>query len=103
MAEQFVGREEFNMYVEKISSEQAEQNRRLSVLDDAIKSIQSLALEMGKMNVTMAKMVDEQKNQGERLTAIEKTPADRWEKVVNGILSAIIAGVAGFALAHIGF
>lgn len=103
MEQQFVGREEFNMYVEKVKSEQDEQNRRLGVLDDAIKSIQSLALEMGKMNVTMAKMVDEQKNQGERLTAIEKTPADRWEKVINGVLSAIIAGIAGFALAHIGF
>lgn len=48
-------------------------------------------------------MVEEQKEQGERLKALEGRDGEMWRKAVGYVVTTIISLVVGFMFAKIGF
>ena len=85
-------------FARRIDDENQRQNLRIKALEDAMHEISRLTTSVEKMAVNMGYMAEEQKKQGDRLTAIEEKPAKRWDAVITGIIGAIV-GALGAALA----
>ena len=99
--DEFVSLELHKEYAQRMEDEHKRMNRRLEAVEEAVKENQSLTVSVEKLATNMGYMANEQKKQGERLEKLEKLPADRWEKVVNAIMTAIVGGVVGYIIALI--
>lgn len=69
-------------------------DRRLSKVEEFGEKLQSMALSLQGMVVTLQTMQAEQKEQGERLKKIEEQPADKWNTAVKIVLTVIITAAA---------
>lgn len=78
---------------ERICDENNRQNKRLSALEDSVKDINKLALNIERMTASIQSMTSEIEKQGKRLESIEQKPAKKWDALVFGILGAIAAAI----------
>ena len=78
---------------ERISDENNRQNKRLSALEDSVKDINKLALNIERMTASIQSMTSEIEKQGKRLESIEQKPAKKWDALVFGIIGAIAAAI----------
>lgn len=77
-------------------------SHRIDELEADNKALHQLATSvevLATKQETIEENVNEIKNDVKSLKAI---PASRWEAVVKGVITAIIAGLIGFALAKLG-
>ena len=75
---------------------------RINDLEEDNRALHQLATSvevLATKQETIEENVNEIKNDVKSLKAI---PASRWEAVVKGVITAIIAGLIGFALAKLG-
>ena len=63
--------------------------------EEQSKTIQNLVLSVQKLAMNMEAMLKEQSAQGDRLSAPEKEPADRWNNMTRTIFTTIVSTVAG--------
>ena len=105
----YITRNEHNVFAEKIEAEEERQNHRISELETTVKQIQQLTISVEKMAVNIEAMVKSQNNmasslekQGQRLDAIEREPAQKWEKAVWLVIAALIGAGITAILANIG-
>ena len=63
--------------------------------EEQSKTIQDLVLSVQKLAMNMEAMLKEQSAQGDRLSALEKEPADRWNNMTRTIFTTIVSTVAG--------
>lgn len=105
----YITRNEHTVFAEKIEAEEERQNHRISELEANIKQLQQLTISVEKMAVNMESMVKSQNNmtrslekQGERLDAIEKKPAQKWENAVWIVIAALIGAGITAVLTSIG-
>lgn len=96
--EEYLSVELHKEYAQRMEDEHRRMNHRLESVEEAVKENQSLTVSVGKLATNMEHMAIEQKKQGDRLEKLEKLPADRWEKVINAIMTAIIGGVVGYII-----
>lgn len=80
----------------------ANQNRRLDSLEKAIEKIQTIAIAVEKMAMSIDQMTKELAKQGERLADIEAEPAQKWKQATWIVLSVVITAFATLALARLG-
>lgn len=80
-----------------MEDEHNRQNKRIAAMEENFKEIQSLALSVERMAMSMESMAVEQKRQGTKLEALEAIPRNNWNKFKEGIIGAI-AGAIGVAL-----
>lgn len=91
--------EEFS---ERMDAENARQNKRLDVLENAVNQMNSLTISVERMAVNMENMLEAIEHQGnlienqnERLDKIEKEPADNYKQIKMLIITTIIGAIAG--------
>ena len=73
-------------------------DRRLSKVEEFGDKLQSMAISLQGMVVTLQSMQAEQKEQGERLKKIEEEPADKWNTLVKIALTAIVTAAITWML-----
>lgn len=69
--------------------------KRLDKLEDTTEAIQELAVSVKLMAQNIEQMTTEQKKQGDRLYALEKQPAERWNTLTRTILTTLVSTAAG--------
>ena len=85
----------------RMEDENCRQNHRVEMLEKNVEAVQSLALSVQKLAVNMDNMISEQRKQGDRLCALEKEPADKWNNMTRTIFNTILGAVIGVALTGI--
>lgn len=101
--EDFITRAEHNEYVKRMEDEHKRLNNRLSTVENTTKDMQELVKNVGIMATNMEHMVDEQRNQSDRLERLEEAPLNSLYTVKNGIYNAIGASIGGAIVAAILF
>ena len=69
--------------------------RRMEDQEDRGKTIQDLVMSVQKLAINMEAMLKEQNAQGERLSALEQEPAQRWNNMTRTIFTTIVSTIAG--------
>ena len=86
-------------YAKRMDDEHKRQNRRISKLEDDVKENNKLILAVDRMAHNMEEMLEEQKEQGKRLEALESRDGEAWknmkDKLIGAFLGAIGTSVAG--------
>ena len=90
--------EEFS---KRIEDENTRQNHRITTLEESVKDISKISINVERLAANIEAMTNEIKRQGDRLTAIEEKPAKRWDTVVSGIISGVIGILIGLISAGI--
>ena len=99
---EYVGREEHNEFVKRIEEEENRQNKRIELLEEAVKQNTKLTLSVEKLANNMENMANEQKSQGERLEALEGRDGEKWRTVANFLLMTALGVIAGIVLSKLG-
>ncbi len=83
--------EDKNIFVTLASHESkiSELYHRLKAQEQESKAVNELALGVKELTVTVKSMLEEQKNQGKRITKLERAPLARYETVFCAIISAL--------------
>lgn len=75
---------------------------RLGAVENQVKelttvynAIQKLTLSVNELATNMKHMLEEQKEQGQRIKALESEPAERWNSAKKTVLTSVISTVAG--------
>jgi len=98
---EFVTVEVHNEFARRIEEENDRQNHRLIILEESVKDINKISLNVERLAANIEAMTNEIKRQGDRLTAIEEKPAKRWDTVISGIISGVIGILIGLMSAGI--
>ena len=69
--------------------------------DQLINNMTDMQRSIDKLANTMEKMVEEQKQQSIRLTALEQKPAKKWDNLINVIIAGLASGLLGYVIAQI--
>ena len=77
--------------LEKRMNEQEKQNE----------IIQNLVISVKELAINMRQMLDEQKEQGKRLDALEREPTETYNMIKKTILTAIVSGVVGMLIGNL--
>jgi len=77
-------------------------NKRLSILEETVKRIGELTVSIEKLATNMQNMTDVQKEQGQKLEALEARDGQMWRKVVGHLVTSIISIIVGYLFAQIG-
>lgn len=85
-----IKRPEYEEFKAKMEAEESRQNHRIDRLEDNYEKLNDLTLAVREMAMSVKAMQNEVEKQGERLTAIEKEPADNWKKAVWLVVAALI-------------
>ncbi len=81
--------------IENIDTRLIAQEKLTTTMNEMSKSINTLA-------INMQYMVEEQINQGKRLTALEEKPKKRWDTVVTAIITTLIGTIIGLIVGWLG-
>ena len=81
--------------LERLRDEDKRQNHRIDELEKISATIQELAFFKQKTAYEMAGMLAEQKEQGNRLDALESAPAKKWNNAMDKIIDTIIGALVG--------
>lgn len=99
--------EEFRRSMElankNLEDENRRQNRRLDVLEDTTRQLNSLTVSVEKLAQSIEIMVREQEAQGVRLETLEKRDGELWRKAVAYAVTAFIGIIFGYIGNKLGF
>lgn len=73
-------------------------SRRMKACESQNEAIHTIALSVNKLAVTMEHMLNEQKDQGKRLTALERQPGERLNRLRDAVVKCLLSGVLGALL-----
>lgn len=68
---------------------------RVKDLETIQKNMNELIISVNKLAFNMEGMLEEQKDQGERIKNLEKEPADTWKSLKKTMLTAVVSAIAG--------
>lgn len=97
-----ISREEHQEFCKRMEEENRRQNHRIELLEGSVQQLSKLAASVEKMAASLQRMVREQEQQGERLTALESRDGEMWRKVVTYAITAAVGIIVGFAAKQIG-
>lgn len=63
--------------------------------------IQNLVISVKELAINMRQMLDEQKEQGKRLDALEREPTETYNLIKSTVLTAIASGIVGIAIGNL--
>lgn len=102
MNEEPIHRAEYEEYKRRTEEESIRQDKRLSILESSITQVNSIAISVEKLAQSVQQMCKEQEKQGQRLERLEGKDGEMWRKVISTAVTAIIGGIIGYGLSHIG-
>lgn len=88
-----ITRAEHEEFARRVDDEQKRQNRRIDLLEESVRQMQALTISVERMACSVQQMAGELKSQGERLDNLEEVPRKSWDRLKDGILGAIAAGI----------
>lgn len=100
--EDYILRGEFDANVKRIEDAEHRQDKRLELLEDSVREIGELTTSVAKIATNIETLTKELTRQGQRLEALEARDGETWRAVVRYAITAVIAGLVGFALHGIG-
>ena len=89
--EDYISRHEHDEFCKRMEEEHRRQKERIKLLEENVRQIGALTVSVEKMACNMESMLQEQKEQGERLGALEEVPAKNWNTLKAGVLGAVAA------------
>lgn len=100
--EAFVTRVEHEEFRRRIDDENGRQNKRIELLEENTKRLETLNISIEKLAANMESMLKEQLRQGKRLEVLESRDGEMWRRIVSYIVTAVIGVVLGFVFKQIG-
>lgn len=100
--EDTINRREHDEFAKRIEAEENRQNRRIGLLEEAVKQNVELTVSVGKLANSVEQMAKEQAHQGERLETLESRDGEMWRKVTGYIITAVVGIVVGFVFTQMG-
>lgn len=97
-----ISRAEHEEFRKRIDGENKRQNRRIDLLEESVKQLNSLTLSVEKLASNMENMLKEQGRQGKRLEKLENRDGEKWRKVTGYVVTTIVGIVVGFIFKQIG-
>ena len=97
-----ITRAEHEEFRRRLEEENKRQDKRIELLEDNIRELNSLTTSVGKLAASVESMVKEQEKQGKRLETLEGRDGERWRKVVGYVITAAVGIVLGFLFRQIG-
>ena len=68
---------------------------RIEDLEQSQKQIYDLTISVKELAISVKSMVEEQKEQGERIKKLEEQPVERWNLLTKTILTGIVSAIIG--------
>lgn len=98
-----ITRAEHEEFSRRIEEENKRQNKRLELLEENTKRLETVNTSIEKLAANMENMLKEQVQQGKRLEVLEGRDGEMWRKVVGYIVTAVVGIVVGFIFTQLGF
>lgn len=95
---EFVTKEAHDEFAKRIESENKMQDQRITALEDGLKNIVQISINVEKLATNVETMTKAIEQQGRRLANLEEKPGKRWDLVVTGIISAVVSFLITAAL-----
>ena len=97
-----ITRAEHEEFRSRLEEENRRQDKRIELLEENTKRIETLNGTIGKLAANMEGMLKEQLRQGQRLELLESRDGELWRKVVSYAVTAIVGIVIGFVAKQLG-
>ena len=97
-----ITRAEHEEFRRRLEEENRRQDKRIELLEENTKRIETLNGTIGKLAANMEGMLKEQLRQGQRLELLESPDGEQWRKVVSYAVTAIVGIVIGFVAKQLG-
>ncbi|HIU48788.1 MAG TPA: hypothetical protein IAB04_05445 [Candidatus Avimonoglobus intestinipullorum] len=97
-----ITRAEHEEFRRRLEEENRRQDKRIELLEENTKRIETLNGAIGKLAANMEGMLKEQLRQGQRLELLESRDGELWRKVVSYAVTAIVGIVIGFVAKQLG-
>ena len=97
-----ISRGEHEEFRRRMEEDHDRTNKRLSILEETVKRIGELTVSIEKLATNMQNMTDVQKEQGQKLEALEARGGQMWRKAVGHLVTSIISIIVGYLFAQIG-
>lgn len=97
-----ITRAEHEEFRRRLEGENRRQDKRIELLEENTKRIETLNGTIGKLAANMEGMLKEQLRQGQRLELLESRDGELWRKVVSYAVTAIVGIVIGFVAKQLG-
>lgn len=91
--------EEFKL---RIAEENKRQDRRIELMEESMKRMESLSISIEKLAANMENMLKEQIQQGERLEALESRDGEMWQKMIGYVMTTVVGIVVGYIFKQVG-
>lgn len=98
----YIERREHEEFAQRMEAEHRRQNHRIETLEQTTKQINNLVLSVEKLAMNMQNMLNEQKQQGQRLSELEARDGEMWRKVSGYMITAAVGLVIGYLFQQIG-
>jgi chromosome segregation ATPase len=102
MPEEAYTRREHEEFEKRVDAEFKRVNKRLEGLEKTSEQINALALSIQKLTSEMTTMSALQKEQNDKLDAIESRDGDTWRKVKYYVITGVIGIVVGYLFKTLG-
>lgn len=97
-----LSRQEHEEFAKRVDAENERQNKRIGLLEDSIRQMNTLTISVEKMAVNMENMLSAIERQGiliekqsNRLDSIEKEPAETSKQIKTTVITTITSTVVG--------
>lgn len=91
-------RAEHNEFCKRMEDEHHRISRRLTSLENRSEQLNSLALSVQELAVSVKNMVEEQREQSERLGKLEAKDGEMWQKVITYTITTVIGIAIGLIM-----
>lgn len=98
----YITKEFFSEYAKRMEEEHIRQNHRIAILEEAVKANAKIAISVEKMVVSMESMQKDLNNQGEKIDEIRSRDGNKWRKVTDYIVTALIGIILGIVVSQLG-
>lgn len=89
-------------YAKRMEAEHSRQNARIKKVEEKVEDLEKLTVSVGSLAKSMEQMLEEQKNQGERLQTLEGRDGAKWRAFIGYVLASVVSVVVGVALGKLG-
>lgn len=96
-----ISRGEHEEFAKRIDAQEKRQDKRLEMLENAVREIGALTLSVQRLAQSLESMVEEQERQGRRLQALEDRDGEKWRKLMGYIATALTSGAVTLLLSQI--
>ena len=97
-----ITRAEHEEFRRRLEEENRRQDKRIELLEDNIRELNSLTASVGKLATSIESMVKEQEKQGKRLETLEDRDGAMWRKIVAYGATELVGIFIGYIAQQLG-